>query len=178
MAGRCLPFDPGTLTWALKGLSGVTADSLTATEYSNLTGTKTAPTSGKNGNTYTPYSASISLTNRGTMASGRFIDVQRTVDWLQNQVQTAVFNAQVSADKMPFDDAGIQRLANQVRGALQAAKDSNVLASDKEFSVTAPRSADVSAANKTARVLEPPIEASATLSGAVHYAHVNIKVAA
>ena len=102
------------------------------------------------------------------------IDVQRTAMWLQNQVQTAVFNAQISREKVPFDDSGIQYLANAVRGVLAAAKDAGVLASDREFSVTPPRSADISAANKTARVLSPAITANAILSGALHYAQVSI----
>ena len=174
VAGRCLPNDPGTQTWAQKRLSGIVADDLTATEIANLTGTKTNPTGGKNANVYIAFSSSISLTQRGMMASGRYIDVQRTAMWLQNQVQTAVFNAQISREKVPFDDSGIQYLANAVRGVLAAAKDAGVLASDREFSVTPPRSADISAANKTARVLSPAITANAILSGALHYAQVSI----
>lgn len=174
-AGRMLPFNPGTATWALKQLSGVTASSLTDTEYSRVTGTKTAPTSGKNANVYVPHGSQVSVTQRGMMASGRFIDVQIVADWLQNQVLTGVGNLLLSQPKIPYDSSGIIQVKNAVFAPLQAAKESGVLASDEDIVVSVPLSEDVPAADRTNRVLNN-VTASVVYSGAIHHAQINIKV--
>lgn len=174
-AGRCLPFTPGTITWALKELSGVTANSLTDTEYARVTGTKTDPTSGKNANTLVPHGSQVSVTQRGMMASGRFIDVQIVADYLQNQVQTSVANLLLSTPKLPYDTSGIQRVAMAVRAPLQAAKEAGILASDRDILVSVPDSALVSSSDRTNRVLNN-VTASVVYSGGIHYVQINLTV--
>lgn len=174
-AGRSLPYTPGTITWALKELSGVTANSMTDGEYAIVTGTKTAPTSGKNANTLVPHGSQVSVTQRGMMASGRFIDVQIVADYLQNQVQVSVANLLLSAPKLPYDTSGIQRVAMAVRAPLQAAKEAGILASDRDITVTVPDSALVSSSDRTNRVLNN-VTASVVYSGGIHYVQINIVV--
>jgi hypothetical protein len=174
-AGRMLPFNPGTATWALKQLSGVTATSMTDSEYAIVTGTRTAPTSGKNANVYVPHGSQVSVTQRGMMASGRFIDVQIVADYLQNQVLTSVGNLLLSQPKIPYDSSGIIRVENAVRAPLQAAKESGILASDREINVSVPESANVPSADRTNRVLNN-VNASVYYSGAIHHVRIDLKV--
>lgn len=175
-AGRVIPLDPGTETWALKQLSGVTADDLSATQRAYLTGTKTAPFGGKNVNIYFALTNSVSITERGVMASGRWIDQQRSADYLRSRISTGIVNLMLANAKIAFDDDGIGRMASVVYGVLEQAEKSGMLAASPKYVVTAPKAADISSSNKTARVLDPPITASATFSGAIHYATVNVKV--
>ena len=61
-----LPYDPGSATWALKTVTGITADSLTATERGFLDGDRM--------NYYTTV-AGVDVTRKGVMASGEYLDV-------------------------------------------------------------------------------------------------------
>lgn len=173
-AGGLLPFDPGTETWALKSLVGVTPDDLTTTQKNNMIGADVGQ--GKNVNIYYSLTPQNAITERGTMSSGDWIDVIRTIDWLKARISEAIANVLLTLPKVPFDDDGIQLLAGQVIGVLQGAETQGVLAKSPKFTVTAPRAADISGANKTARKLDPPIEFTATLSGAIHNVEVSGEV--
>lgn len=173
IAGRALPFTPGTSTRALKRLVGVTAPALTDAQIVALMGTQTDPQSGQNVNAYFSHSNGIALTQRGMMASGRFIDVTRAVDYLQNRIATAVFNLMVMNEKIPFTQSGLDLIGATVAGVLEGARAAGVLAQDEEFQVSVPDIADISASDRTNRVLNPPITWNATLSGAIHHAQVN-----
>lgn len=174
-AGRSLPYTPGTITWALKELSGITPDGLTDTQFANMTGTKTAPTSGKNVNVIVPHGSQVSVTQRGMMASGRFIDVQIVADYLQNQMQVSVANLLLSAPKLPYDTSGILRVSGAARAPLQAAKEAGILASDRDITVSVPTSASVSSTDRTTRVLNN-VTASVVYSGGIHYVQINLSV--
>ena len=83
VAGLCLPQDPGSLTFAFKRLNG--------TPVSNLLTTSAATVlSNKNINYYANV-ANRNLTFDGKMASGDYIDVTRSVDWLTARIQENVF---------------------------------------------------------------------------------------
>lgn len=77
-AARVLPLQPGSETWALKQLSGVTSDMITATQRASVLS--------KNGNTFERYSDSISVTNPGKVAFGEWADVIRFRDWLKDTI--------------------------------------------------------------------------------------------
>lgn len=173
MAGLALPQSPGTLTWALKQLSEVVASSLTPTQYSNLTGTTTAPTSGKNVNVYAPLTSQAAIVQRGMMSSGRFIDVQRSVDYLRNRYEVGIGNLLLTLPKLPYSNEGIERVANVVRSENAAAKELGILDAEAEFLVSAPAVADVSAENRANRVL-PPITNQVRLAGAIHFTQLDV----
>jgi hypothetical protein len=174
-AGNNLPFDPGTRTWAVKELSGITADALTDTQYAFLTGTAQAPASGKNVNVFVPFGPQVSVTNRGMMASGRFIDVQIVADWLANQVQVSVANLLLGNGKIPYDTSGIELVSMAVLQPLQAAKDDGILAQDQEIVVSTPDSASVPVTDRVARQLNN-VTASVVYSGAIQNVQIDITV--
>ncbi len=167
--GRCLPEDPGSITWMFKTLAGIIADDLTGDELSDALG--------KNANVYVTRGG-IDMTQNGTMASGRFIDIRRGVDWLQARLEENIFNRLASLNKIPFTNAGIAVIENEIRGVLENAIGNNVIVEDPDtfgglpYLVTLPDVSDVSAIDKANRLL-PDVTFNATLSGAIHRVEVN-----
>lgn len=156
--GDRFPIDPGSSTWKFKTLAGVTYDDLTTTQVSNL---DTADC-----NHYTRIS-SVNITREGTVASGRFIDITRGIDWLYARLQERIYTSLVNVQKIPFTDQGIAVIEGDIRAQLQEAVGKGLIAADPEFTVSVPAAADVSTANKASRTL-PDITFSATLAGAIH----------
>ena len=176
-AGARLPFLAGTQTWAIKRLVGVVAETLSATAYAFLTGTKAAPTSGKNVNVYQSL-GQVSVMMRGQMASGRYIDVTRAADYLADQVEVAVGNLLLGENKVPYTTAGLALVEAAITEPLVAAKLAGILADDEEIRVQMPTIAQVSASDRTNRLLNPPAQVSVVYSGAIHAAQINIRLAA
>ncbi len=157
LMGKCLPYEPGEETWAYKTLAGVATFPMTATHRANIVA--------RNGNSYESV-AGLSITFNGMMANGGFIDTRRGLDWLQDDMQKAVFGALASSAKIPYTDLGISVIESQVRGSLKRAGDKGIL-DETTIVVTVPKVADVPSIDKTTRTLNN-VKFSATLQGAVH----------
>lgn len=156
--GRVLPLEPGSESWKFKTLSGVTAVSLTGTHRTNLVN--------KNGNSY-QTNGGRNITIEGTTCDGDFMDVTRGLDWLDDDMTAAVFGALAGADKIPYTDAGVAVVENEVRGSLKRAIRRGILADDPAPVVTVPKVADVSTGNRASRIL-PDVKFTGTLAGAIH----------
>lgn len=154
--GRCLPLDAGSINWAYKTLTGITPDTLTATQRTNALG--------KYANVYETVSG-VSITQFGTTGGNEFIDVTRGIDWLSSTMQADIYTMLVQQDKVPYTDKGIASVEAKVRAALESAIDRNFIASIT--SISTPAAADVSAANKAARLLQD-VEFVAVLAGAIN----------
>lgn len=155
-AGECLPFDPGSQTWAFKTLAGVTADNLTTANANAVFG--------KNANTY-QVKGGVSITREGKVSSGEYIDIIRGLDWLEARLQETIYSLLVNKRKVPYDDSGITLIAAAVDGVLDEAERAGVLIPGSGV-VTAPKYADISSANKIARNL-PDINFTGLLQGAI-----------
>lgn len=154
--GAVLPHEPGSVTFKFKTLSGVDAVALTATHRTNLIARK--------GNSY-QTNGGVNITWEGTGADGDFLDVQRDLDWLDDDMRAAVFGALAGATKIPFTNAGIAVIESEVRGSLDRAVARGII--DADYTVSVPDVDDVSTADKQARNL-PDVRWSATLAGAIH----------
>lgn len=165
--GQALPNLPGSLTWNLLTLSGITADVLTSAAASNL--------DAKNINYYVTIGGT-DVTQTGKVVSGQFIDVIRTADWVTELVRTAVFALISGAKKIPYTQAGLGMVEGEIRNALQVAVEAGALidapVAEGGIDVAVPDIADVSTADKLARALNN-VTFSGTLSGAVHTAVIN-----
>lgn len=159
--GKQFPKDPGSSTWAFKSLAGVTYDTLSDTQIGNL--------EGNHANHYT-QTKGLSMVLQGEMASGRFIDITRGIDWLTVRMQERILQLLANSDKIPFTSSGITALENEVRAQLQEAVGNNVITSD--YTVTPPAIEDVSSTDKANRVLGD-LDFSATLAGAIHQVTIN-----
>lgn len=161
-AGRCLSLDPGSITWKFKTLSGVPALSLTSTQRANLVA--------RSANFYETVAAR-DMMSEGTTSDGDWIDSQRGLDWLEDDMSKGVFGVLYNANKVPFTDAGVAILQKEMEASLKRAVDRGLLASSPTPTVTVPAVADVSGANKTLRTL-PDMKFTGTLAGAVHIVNI------
>lgn len=160
--GNRLPSAPGSSTWMFKTLSGISVDSLTNTESTNIRS--------KNGNTYETIGG-VNITREGKMASGEYIDIIRGVDWLESRMEERIYSRFVNLPKIPYTNAGIAVIEAEVRAQIQEAIDAGVIDGEQGFTVTVPRVADVSANDRANRIL-PAVTFVAKLAGAIHNATV------
>lgn len=160
--GACLPFDPGSITWAFKTLAGVSAIALTPSERGFILG--------KNAAIYTT-TAGVDITEQGKVASGEYIDIMQGVDWISASLQAAIFTQLINVKKIPYTDEGVELITSQVRAVLNRAATKGILVK-ASIVVTNPLVADVAAADKAARLL-PDINFTAVLQGAIHKTEIN-----
>lgn len=156
--GIILPLDPGSYTSAFKTLAGVTVDTLTETQKTNALA--------KKANIYVEVGGA-SITREGTVAEGEYIDIIIFIDWLEANIQEDVYSILVNQAKIPFTDPGIATIEAAITRVLQLGVARGGISASPAFSVTIPKAADVSVANKAARTLTG-ITFDATLSGAIH----------
>jgi hypothetical protein len=131
---------------------------MTTTQRTNLTA--------KNGNGYESV-ASVNITFDGKTSDGDYLDVQRSLDWLEAEMQAEVFIALAGSAKVPFTDEGVATIEAAVRSVVNRTVARGIFAASPAPTVTVPDVADVSAANKTARTL-PDVKFDGTLAGAIH----------
>ena len=156
--GKIFPLEPGQATWKFKTLAGITATNLSSSERSAVLG--------RNGNLMTEIGG-VDITEEGTMASGEFIDVIRGVDWIHARIQERVFTLLVNTSKVPYTNAGITMVENEVRAVLSEATLNGILSEDEPYTVTVPNVLDIAQPDKATRCL-PDVKFSGVLAGAIH----------
>jgi hypothetical protein len=162
--GYGLPQDPGSITWAYKTLSGL--------DYMTLTDNQITAIDTKDCNYYVRISG-VNHTQTGVVPSNEWFDVIRGTDFLAARMQEAIFAQLVNVKKIPFTDVGAGIIENEVRGVMQLGVNNTII--NPGFTVTVPKVADVSAANKAARLF-PDVKAEGTLQGAIHKTAIEITV--
>lgn len=149
---------PGSATWAMTELDGITPDVLTSSQRSAILA--------KNGNLYETCKG-LSFTQFGTMADGEYIDTIVGADWTRDILESDGLTQLVNAGKLPFTDGGISAVQARILAVLQRAVRAGVLAADPAPAVFVPLAKDVSAADKRNRILTG-VTFTATLAGAIH----------
>lgn len=97
-----------TITLKFKQEPGIT--------YETLTTNQAAALDAKNCNVYVYYENDTAILQQGVMSSGDFFDERHGLDWLQNYVQTNLYNLlYTSTTKVPQTDAGVTRLLSMLR---------------------------------------------------------------
>lgn len=161
--GKMLPKEPGTATYSLKALAGITKDELTDTEI--------AYAEAKGANYYIELGGT-GVTQNGNMAEGEWIDVIVGIDWIEARAEENIFALLVTVPKVPFTNAGIDQIVNPLRQILTQSVDRGILT---DFEITTPLSSSFTPAQKQSRILTG-IEFTGTLSGAVHATTIYGKV--
>lgn len=159
-AGRILPLQPGTATWAWKTLSGIPSDSLSKTVRDTLTSKRV---------TFYVTVASNNVTFEGqTSAPGIFLDLVRGSDWLTFRIAEDIVARLTADNKIPYigGDAVLEQL---IRGRLDEAVERDVIAPD--YSLVVPPASQQSANNRANRIYDDIIF-EATATGAVHRARI------
>ncbi|WP_289465652.1 DUF3383 family protein, partial [Klebsiella pneumoniae] len=73
----------------------------------------------KNANVFINYNNDTAIIQEGVMSNGDFIDERHGLDWLQNYVQTNLYNLlYTSTSKIPQTDAGVTRLVSNVEQSM------------------------------------------------------------
>jgi hypothetical protein len=156
--GKCLPKDPGSITWKFKTLAGITVTYLTPTELSAI--------EAKNCNHYTSI-ANVSVTQQGKSCSGEFIDITQSIDFMKARLQEYVYAPLVNADKIPYTDAGAAVIEAEIRAVLNLCIRQGILAASPAPTVTVPKVADQATTDRANRYF-PDITFTGTLAGAIH----------
>lgn len=174
-----------TITLKFKTEPGVT--------YETLTSSQAAAVDAKNANVYVYYANDTAILQQGVMSNGDFFDERHGLDWLQNYVQTNLFNLlYTSTSKIPQTEAGITRLLTNVEMSLDQAVSNGLVAPGvwnggdigqitagdtltKGYYVYAQPLASQAQSDREKR-RAPLIQAAIKLAGAVHYADVQINV--
>lgn len=169
---ECFSYAAGSETWAYKTLSGVSASELTTREMSRF--------DEENVNYYVTC-ANKDITLQGKVTCGEWIDVIRFRDWLKNEMQLRIFELFVKYPKIPYLDAGITLVENQMRATLQDAQEVGGIAPTEfdeneepveGFTVTVPKAASLSSAQRATRKLRN-CRYTARLAGAIHIVEIH-----
>lgn len=174
-----------TITMKFKQEPGVRAETITETQAAAL--------KANNLNVFVNYDNSTAIIQEGVMADGTFFDERHGLDWLENDVQTAVWNLlYTSLTKIPQTDEGNHLIVTTVEARLAQAVENGLVAPGqwnaagfgqlkqgdylpKGYYVYAPPIASQSQADREARK-SVPIQVAVKLAGAVHFVDVLISV--
>jgi hypothetical protein len=140
--GRVAPETPGSVNWKFQRLVGITPDSLTSTEITNL---KTA-----NLNFFETVAGANIISSEAVVASGEYIDIIRGTDKLSTRMSERIFTTLVNEKKVPLTNDGGATIENDMRAELQISVDDGFLVGDSII-VTVPDASTLSPADKAAR---------------------------
>jgi hypothetical protein len=144
-------------------------------------------------NVFVAYNNDTAIIERGTVASGDFLDTVTGTDWLSLQVQNEVFNLlYTSTTKIPQTDPGTHLIVTAIEGVCAQAVRNGLLAPGiwsaggfgtlnqndflpKGFYVYAPPVSQQFLADRAARK-SVPIQVAAKLAGAIHTVDITINV--
>lgn len=94
-----------------------------------ITEAQAATLKAKNCNVFVNYVNDTSIVQFGVMASGTFFDVIHDTDWLQNAVQTGVYNVLFTTPtKIPQTDSGMNQILTAIAAVAQQGVDNGVIA--------------------------------------------------
>ncbi|EBS5543929.1 DUF3383 domain-containing protein [Salmonella enterica subsp. enterica serovar Plymouth] len=174
-----------TITLKFKQEPGIT--------YETLTTDQAVALDARNCNVFVYYQNDTAILQQGVMSSGDFFDERHGLDWLQNYVQTNLYNLlYTSTTKVPQTDAGVTRLLSNVEQSMDQSVTNGLVAAGvwnggpigqlnsgdtltKGYYVYAQPLSEQAQADREARKA-PVIQVACKLAGAVHFADVQINV--
>ncbi|EGA6505638.1 DUF3383 domain-containing protein [Salmonella enterica] len=174
-----------TITLKFKQEPGIT--------YETLTTDQAAALDARNCNVFVYYQNDTAILQQGVMSSGDFFDERHGLDWLQNYVQTNLYNLlYTSTTKIPQTDAGVTRLLSNVEQSMDQSVTNGLVAAGvwnggpigqldsgdtltKGYYVYAQPISEQAQADREARKA-PVIQVACKLAGAVHFADVQVNV--
>lgn len=161
--------------------------------YETLTTAQAAALDAKDANVFVYYANDTAIIQQGVMSNGDFFDERHGLDWLQNYVQTNLFNLlYTSTTKIPQTEAGITRLLTNVEQSMDQAVSNGLVGAGiwnggpigqvspgdtltKGYYVYANPLSTQAQADREKRKA-PLIQVACKLAGAVHFADVQINV--
>nr|DAG77417.1 MAG TPA: tail sheath protein [Caudoviricetes sp.] len=173
-----------TLTLKFKQLPGVTAENLRSSQAEAL--------KSHNVNAFCAYQNDTSILQEGITSGGWFIDETHGLDWLQNRVETDLWNLLYTSKKVGQDESGATAIVSCVNKSLEQGVANGLIAPGvwNGDAFGALESGDTlstgyyvyiqpfdeqSQSDREARKA-PPIQIAVKLKGAVHFINVTITV--
>ncbi len=174
-----------TITLKFKQEPGVTPEFLTETQAATLIA--------KSCNVFVEYNNATAILQNGTMANGQYFDTVHGTDWLQNALQTGIYNLLfTSTTKIPQTDQGVNQLIATASATMDQSVTNGLVAPgvwggpsfgaivtgqtlSKGYYVYAPPVSTQSVAARAARQ-SPVIQIAAKLAGAIHSANLIVNV--
>lgn len=173
-----------TLTLKFKQLPGVTAENLRSSQAEAL--------KSHNVNAFCAYQNDTSILQEGITSGGWFIDETHGLDWLQNRVETDLWNLLYTSKKVGQDEPGATAIVSCVNKSLEQGVTNGLIAPGvwNGDAFGALESGDTlstgyyvyiqpfdeqSQSDREARKA-PPIQIAVKLKGAVHFINVTITV--
>jgi len=174
------------ITLMFKQEPGVSAETLNETQAAAL--------KAKNINTFVKYQNNTAIIQWATMANGIYFDERHGADWLQNKVQTDLYDFfYTSPTKIPQTDPGAHQLATVAEQSMDSSVNNGFVAPgiwnsslefgslkqgmalSKGYYVFMPSLAS-QAQSERAQRKAPTMQIAAKLAGAFHQAHVAINI--
>ena len=149
---------PGSNTWALKSLSGVTVSRLSETEV-NVLGAKRV--------NYFRRVKGAAIIMNGQMASKEFIDNVVFLDWWKARVQEAVFFRMINSRKIPYTQQGATLIEAEIRNINAQGIANGGIADTPAPTVQSPNVLAIPEAIRATRVMGDFV-VNFRLAGAVH----------
>lgn len=113
-----------TITLKFKQAPSIQPSNLTPTQVTNL--------QDRNINVYATYDNDTYIIEKGVMCNGTHADERHGLDWLNNAIETAVYNKLYqSKTKIPQTDDGHNMIKSAIEGALEQGVENGLLAPGK-----------------------------------------------
>lgn len=170
-AVKAMNYHSGGETWALMPVATVTPSKLSSTFIKKLE---------KANFNFVLTVASKNITQGGKTNGGEWIDVIRFRDWLQNDMQVRIVNLLIVNPKIPYTDAGIGLVENQMLASLKDGQKYGGVApteydadgnENPGYVTSVPLASEISSTQKASRTLTD-CKFSARLAGAIHVVEV------
>lgn len=165
--GKFFPYSPGSETWRMKTVAGLTVETYSDTEVQNM--------KDKYVHFYYDIGGRNVVGGDAKTGSGEYVDVTRGIDWYTSELQAKLANLAISSPKIPFTNAGIDMVEAKIAEQNKAGIVAGLIADYPEPTITAPDVADVSSEDKADRELSG-VTTEWTLAGAIH--HITVSVTA
>lgn len=174
-----------TITLKFKQLPGVTAEFLKESEAKAL--------GGKNINYFAEYDNDTAIVEEGVVGSGAFFDEIHGLDWLENAVQTNVWNLlYTSRTKVPQTEEGVNRIIARIASVMKQGVVNGLIAPgiwnadgfgqlregdylEDGYYIYSQPIVDQDQSEREQRKA-PPIQSAVKLAGAIHFSDVAINV--
>jgi len=174
-----------TITLKFKQQPGIAAENLTETQAKTL--------ADKNVNVFVAYDNDTAILQEGVVSSGAFFDEIHGTDWLQNAVQTEVYNLLYqSKTKVPQTEAGVSRIIARIAQVMEQGVTNGLIAPGtwnadgfgqlvegdyltKGYYIYAQPIVDQAQSEREQRKA-PPIQCAAKLAGAIHSVDIQIDI--
>lgn len=174
-----------TITLKFKQQPGVVAETLTESQAKTL--------ENKNVNVFVNYDNDTAILQEGVVSSGAFFDEIHGLDWLQNALQTAIWNLKYqSKTKIPQEEDGVTQIIARMVTVLDGARTNGLVGPGtwnadgfgqlldgdylpKGYYIYS-QPIDDQAQSEREQRKAPPCQVAVKLAGAIHFTNVMVNV--